>query len=200
MTEKVFDGGLLPGPITIGIDQSLTGFAITALNVAQPECYETWVYKSEFHGVKRLWDIRMWMEGKFDFLDSQNCRITNIAMEGTVLASNSALILGELAGMVKLCLYDYFDGNLNSAIPFESHLRTPLQIPPMTLKKYATGKGTSKKQEMLLQIYKRWGVEFNDDNAADSYALARLASGNALGQIEEAVVEQVKDPKYRDQI
>jgi crossover junction endodeoxyribonuclease RuvC len=43
----------------------------------------------------------------------------------------------------------------------------------MTLKKYATGKGTSKKQEMLLQIYKRWGVEFNDDNAADSYALAR---------------------------
>jgi hypothetical protein len=37
----------------------------------------------------------------------------------------------------------------------------------MTLKKYATGKGTAKKQEMLLQIYKRWGVEFNDDNAAD---------------------------------
>jgi hypothetical protein len=37
----------------------------------------------------------------------------------------------------------------------------------MTLKKYAAGKGTAKKQEMLLQIYKRWGLEFNDDNAAD---------------------------------
>lgn len=200
MTEKTFDGGLLPGPVSVGIDQSLTGFAITALNTARPECYETWVYKSEFYGVKRLSDIRMWMEDKFDFLAAQKCRITNIAMEGTVLASNSALVLGELAGMVKLCIYDYFDGSLNSSVPFEPHLRTPLQIPPMTLKKYATGKGTSKKQEMLMQMYKRWGVEFNDDNAADSYALARLASGNATGQIEESVVEQVKDPKYRDQI
>jgi crossover junction endodeoxyribonuclease RuvC len=66
------------------------------------------------------------------------------------------------------------------------------------LKKYATGKGTSKKQEMLLQMYKRWGVEFNDDNAADSYALARLASGNALGAIEAEIIEKLKDVKYRD--
>jgi hypothetical protein len=53
---------------------------------------------------------------------------------------------------------------------------------------------------MLMQIYKRWGIEFNDDNAADSYALARLASGASLGAIETSIVEQIKDPKYRDQI
>jgi len=200
MTEKVFDGGLLPGPTTIGIDQSLTGFAITALNVSNPECYETWVYKSDYRGVRRLADIRWWMESKFDFLDAQNCRIVEIAMEGSVLASQSALILGELAGMVKLSIWDYFDVNVNSVIPFPEELRRPLQIPPMTLKKYATGKGTAKKQEMLLQMYKRWGVEFNDDNAADSYALARLAAGIHDGAIEAAVVEQIKDLKYRDQI
>jgi crossover junction endodeoxyribonuclease RuvC len=68
----------------------------------------------------------------------------------------------------------------------------------MTLKKYAAGKGNAKKQEMLLQIYKRWGIEFNDDNAADSYALARLASGNAEGAIESQIIEQIKDLKYRD--
>ena len=68
----------------------------------------------------------------------------------------------------------------------------------MTLKKYAAGKGTAKKQEMLMQIYKRWGIEFNDDNAADSYALARLASGHAISEIERQIVEQIKDPKYRD--
>jgi Holliday junction resolvasome RuvABC endonuclease subunit len=121
-------------------------------------------------------------------------------MEGTVLASHSALKLGELAGLVKLSIWDYFDGNLNSVIPYEEHLRKPLQIPPMTLKKYATGKGTSKKQEMLLQIYKRWGVEFNDDNAADAYALARLASGSAIDAIERETQEKIKDPKYRDTI
>lgn len=198
MTEKVFDGGLLPGKIAIGIDQSLTGFAVTALNIDQPEAYETWVYKSPYNGVRRLSDIRWWLMNKFDFLDANNHRVVGLAMEGTVLASHSALKLGELAGLVKLTIWDYFDGNLNSVIPFEEELRRPLQIPPMTLKKYATGKGTAKKQEMLMQMYKRWGVEFNDDNAADSYALARLAAGIATDAIERAIVEQIKDPKYKD--
>jgi hypothetical protein len=198
MTEKVFQNGLVPGNVTLGIDQSLTGFAITALNVDDPQCYETWVYKSDYNGVKRLHDIRWWMEDKFDTLDAKGCRVVDIAMEGSVLASHSALILGELAGMVKLSIWSYFDGNTNSYIPYPDHLRRPLQIPPMTLKKYATGKGTSKKQEMLLQMYKRWGVEFNNDNAADSYALARLASGSVTGAIEAQIVEQIKDLKYRD--
>lgn len=198
MTEKVFDGGLVEGPVAIGIDQSLTGFALTALNVNNPSSYETWVYKSPYSGVQRLNDIRWWMLNKFDFLDKQRCRIVDIAMEGTVLASHSALKLGELAGMVKLSIWDYFDGNVNSVVPFEEHVRTPLQIPPMTLKKYAAGKGTAKKQEMLMQIYKRWSIEFNDDNAADSYALARLASGAVQGEIEQLIVKQIKDPKYRD--
>jgi Holliday junction resolvasome RuvABC endonuclease subunit len=198
MTEKVFKHGIKPGNITIGIDQSLTGFAITAMNVDSPDCYETWVFKSSYHGVRRLADIRWWMEKKFDNLDKAGCRVVEIAMEGSVLASHSALILGELAGMVKLTLWTYFDGDINSVIPYPEHLKRPLQIPPMTLKKYATGKGTAKKQEMLMQMYKRWGVEFNDDNAADSYALARLASGSVTGAIEAQVVEQIKDPKYRD--
>ena len=198
MSEKVFDGGLMDGPVAIGIDQSLTGFAITALNIDKPEAYETWVYKSPKFGVQRLADIRWWMTDKFDFLDSQQCRVKDIAMEGTVLASHSALKLGELAGLVKLTIWDYFDGNLYSVVPYEDHIRTPLQVPPMTLKKYAAGKGNAKKQEMLMQIYKRWGIEFNDDNAADSYALARLAAGISISEIEKAVVEQMKDSKYRD--
>ena len=124
------------------------------MNVEDPACYETWVFKSSYHGVRRLADIRWWMEKKFDDLDKAGCRVTEIAMEGSVLASHSALVLGELAGMVKLTLWTYFDGDINSVIPYPEHLRRPLQIPPMTLKKYATGKGTAKKQEMLMQMYK----------------------------------------------
>jgi Holliday junction resolvasome RuvABC endonuclease subunit len=70
----------------------------------------------------------------------------------------------------------------------------------MTLKKYAAGKGNAKKQEMLLQIYKRWGLEFNDDNAADAYSLGRLATGTSINDIEAAIVEQIKDSKYRDSL
>jgi Holliday junction resolvasome RuvABC endonuclease subunit len=197
--EKVFGGTLKPGPVAIGIDQSLTGFALTALNVSAPDQYQTWVYKSDKRGVARLSDIRWWLMNKFDEI-AKNGDIQNIAMEGTVLASQAALVLGELAATVKLACWDYFDSNVNRYVPYPDHMRVPLQIAPMTLKKYAAGKGNAKKQEMLMQIFKRWGIEFNDDNAADSYALARLASGNALGAIEAAIVEQIKDPKYRDQI
>jgi Holliday junction resolvasome RuvABC endonuclease subunit len=198
MTEKVFDGGLLPGKVAIGIDQSLSGFAMAAVNIDRPDAYEVWVYKSEHRGVRRLSDIRWWMMNKFDFLDTNGHRVDAIAMETPVMASPSTLPLAQLAGIVRVSIWDYFDGNLNSVIPFEEHLRKPYLIPPTTLKKYATGKGTSKKQEMLLQMYKRWSVEFNDDNAADSYALARLAAGIAIDSVEKTVVEQIKDPKYRD--
>ena len=197
--EKVFGGNLKPGPVAIGIDQSLTGFALTALNIPAPDQYQTWVYKSDKRGVARLSDIRWWLMSKFDEIAKVG-DIQEIAMEAAILASPSSLVLGELAGLVKLTCWDYFDGNVNRYIPYPQNLRTPLQIPPMTLKKYAAGKGNAKKQEMLMQIFKRWGLEFNDDNAADSYALARLASGNALGAIELAVVEQIKDVKFRDQI
>ena len=197
--EKVFGPGLRTGKIALGIDQSLTGFALTALMVDDPTVYQTWVYKSDKKGVARLADIRWWLMDKFDEI-AKNGDIENIAMEGTVLASQAALVLGELAATVKLACWDYFDSNVNRYVPYPDHMRVPLQIAPMTLKKYAAGKGNAKKQEMLMQIYKRWGIEFNDDNAADSYALARLASGNALGAIEAAIVEQIKDPKYRDQI
>jgi len=168
----------------IGIDQSLTGFAMSFIDCDNPENYFAEVFKSKYSGVQRLDNISEWMtESISQFVHGD---LVEVAMEGTVLASHSALVLGELSATVKLTLYRRWEV-------------LPLQVPPMTLKKYATGKGNSKKQEMLMQVYKRWGVEFNDDNAADAYALSRLAAGIAITDIERAVVEQLKDLKYRDQ-
>jgi len=48
-------------------------------------------------------------------------------------------------------------------------------IAPGTLKKFVTGKGNSKKELMLLKTFKRWGVEFEDNNMCDAYGLARMA-------------------------
>jgi Holliday junction resolvasome RuvABC endonuclease subunit len=191
MPTKLIDGGLgqLHAPITIGIDQSLTGFALTAMHTLEPEKHLTWVYKSPYKKIQRLVDIRQWLTDNLSYLD-EKFTISDIAMEDTVLASHSALILGELSATVRLAIYDYFEE--------DDHRKYPLKVPPMTLKKFAAGKGNAKKQEVLLQIYKRWGVEFNDDNAADSYALARLVSGTAINKVEEDVVKQMSDDKYRD--
>lgn len=48
-------------------------------------------------------------------------------------------------------------------------------IAPGTLKKFVTGTGRSKKDLMLLKVYKKWGVEFDDHNLCDAYGLARMA-------------------------
>ena len=190
MPLKTINGGLTKNnPIYIGIDQSLTGFALTAINSTNPMEHMTWVYKSPYFGIERLVDIRTWLEEQFILLEKSGNTIEDIAMEGTVLASQAALVLGELSATVRLTIYDYFD----------DAQRFPLKVPPMTLKKYAAGKGNAKKQEMLLQIYKRWGVEFTDDNAADAYGLARLVGKNFINEVEKAVVEQMQDSKYRDQ-
>jgi Holliday junction resolvasome RuvABC endonuclease subunit len=182
MSEKFFDGGLASNqPIAIGIDQSLTGFALSAVSMSEPSTHLTWVYKSPKTGIARLKDIQDWLWEKLDLLIlHKHLTIVSVAMEGTVVASHAATALGELSGAVRLTLFDYF------------------MVPPMTLKKYTTGKGNSKKQEMLLQVYKKWGIEFNDDNAADSYSLGRLSSGRADNLVEQGIVDQMKDPKYRD--
>lgn len=190
MPTKLIDGSLPKDvPVYVGIDQSLTGFAFCAISENDPKHHITWVYKSPYFGVERLADIREFLTDHFEYLKENGNDILDVAMEGTVLASQAALVLGELSATVRLTIFDYFD----------DYRRFPLKVPPMTLKKYAAGKGNAKKQEMLLQIYKRWGMEFLDDNAADAYALARLVSKTTQNEVEKAVVEQMQDSKYRDQ-
>lgn len=191
MTEKRFGDGLTSGVmVALGVDQSLTGFALSAVNTADPSNHITWVYKSPYRGVQRLSDIREWFYSKLDYLRDNDHAVYDSAMERGVLASPSSLPLGELAGLVKLAFWDY--------LPEGSKPRTPLQIAPMSVKKFATGKGTAKKQEMLMQIYKRWGIEFNDDNAADAYSLARIATGYHTSKIEQEVIEKILTGDYRD--
>jgi Holliday junction resolvasome RuvABC endonuclease subunit len=48
-------------------------------------------------------------------------------------------------------------------------------ISPTEVKKFVTGKGTAKKELMLLKTFKRWGASFDDNNLCDAYCLARYA-------------------------
>ncbi|KFZ41910.1 hypothetical protein CS060_04335 [Anoxybacillus flavithermus] len=49
------------------------------------------------------------------------------------------------------------------------------EVPPSSVKKFATGKGNTKKDELVLPIYKRWGFEHNSDNVRDAFVLAQIA-------------------------
>lgn len=175
---KVFESGHLSEPVYLGIDQSYSGFAMTLLSATG---YKTTVYKSEYRGVRRLDDIRQHM---VDLLSS-GIKIEDVAMEGYAFGSQMANMLGELGGLVKLTLLDF--------------LMFPAIIPPTVLKKYAcgVGKGISKSQ-ILLHVYKNFGAEFTDDNAADSYVLAHIVSGMGTRKYEKDIYKKIQDPQYRE--
>jgi len=168
-------------PVAVGIDQSYGGFAISILEIPPQDQFFTAVAKnSSFKGVERLSELRAFL---LETLDGHN--IQDIAMEGYAYSATMGHTMGELGGMVKIALFDTFGIK-------------PLLVPPATLKKYVTGKGTGiQKNQILLNVYKKWGIEFTDDNAADSYGLARIAAGMSEYTYEVIVLNSLKDPKFR---
>src|SRR5699024_798278 len=47
-------------------------------------------------------------------------------------------------------------------------------VTPSQVKKYATGKGNTSKDNMILPIFKKWDFEHDSDNVRDAYVLARM--------------------------
>ena len=70
-----------------------------------------------------------------------------------------------------------------------------IEITPTGLKKFATGKGNVKKDELVLPIYKRWGFESNSDNIRDAYILAQIAKGTVnsdeLTAFQKEVIKKI---------
>jgi len=57
---------------------------------------------------------------------------------------------------------------------FENGIKYKI-VTPSELKKFVTGKGQCKKDLILLNVFKKWGVEFDNSDLADAYGLARMA-------------------------
>lgn len=48
-----------------------------------------------------------------------------------------------------------------------------ITVAPSQLKKFISGNGAAKKELMLKEVYKKWGVDYNDNDLCDAYCLAR---------------------------
>ena len=68
--------------------------------------------------------------------------------------------------------------NYHCRIQLMLHGYPYILTPPSTLKKFVIGKQPrgkgAKKELMLLHTFKKWGVEFSDNNLCDAYGLARM--------------------------
>jgi hypothetical protein len=188
MRLKTYGDGVTPNKkCWVGIDQSYSGFAVTVLG--EDSSYQTTVAKFDSAGGERLSEVQAHLQDTLNRAKAC-CQVQDVAMEGYAYGSIMANKLGELGGVVKLTLNET-DGLGDG--------KSPMIVPPTSLKKYVTGRGTGvQKNQMLLQVYKKWNVEFPDDNAADSYGLAHIVSGKGSMAYEKEIYEKLQTAENRE--
>ena len=143
----------------VGIDHSLTGTGVVVID--QNGCiHEQKLIKTTPDEIEEKRMTRI-IDG-LSFIP-KIVRLKTVYIEGPSFMSTGQAVLqmGALHYLVRIFLY-------RKKVKYKI-------IAPGTLKKFITGSGAAKKEHMLLNIYKKWGIEFKDNNLADAYSLARLA-------------------------
>lgn len=138
----------------MGIDPSLSSTGWCHLTA---EGVESGHFGSSKSGPERLREL-------FDKLDD----VLGLALPNLVViegysygSSHHREALAEWGGLIRVLLWD-------RKIP-------TLVVAPQTLKKFVLpGGGSNEKDMMLLESYKRWGVEFANNDECDAHALAQL--------------------------
>lgn len=98
--------------------------------------------------------------------------------------------IGEGGGATKLALVQRYG--------VEDSIAYPTLVSPSALKKFVTSKGTAKKNEILLAVYRKWGIDFGgQDDMADAYGLARIAAA-LLSGTEHAYEQEVVNALERN--
>lgn len=158
---------------SLGLDLSLTGTGVVILKDGKIIKQE--LIKSKPTGDKPIDELKRIVK-IVDDISKVMCSTTfDIAViENLAFGVRNATSLTQLAGLnyfVRAMLY-------NSNTPF-------VLVAPTSLKKFATSNGAAKKDEMLIAVYKRWGVTILDDNINDAYCLAQLGLALLEGNIKD---------------
>lgn len=161
-------------PVVVGIDQSLVAFGLAAFSPEDGTAF-AWLYEPPEFGVRRLLHIRFFVHSTIQQITLRCGEPKHVAMEGYSYGSSAGREkLGECGAAVKI--------GLVNAMGVVNRAAYPSIVTPQQVKKFATSNGNTKKNQMLLAIYKKWGASFTDDNLADAYALARIAGALATGE------------------
>lgn len=145
----------------VGIDQSVrgSGVAIIALDGSL-------IHLSRISPPTSLRDVQ-----RLQFIRDELIRILdehpNIqlgCLEGySYNSTNKKFLLGEVGSIVKLALAD-------------KQIKL-YEVAPLAVKKFVTGRGGSSADKIVMRvgIYAKWGIDIDQDDKADAYALAQIA-------------------------
>lgn len=157
--ECTIEKSCISDPKFVGLDLSYVGTGLIVLDsngiILEQKLVST---KPEFDTEERIIQI----ENEIKFIPNI-VGLKKVCIEGPSYSSvgNQMLQMGALNFFVRIFLRKK---NVDYRV-----------IAPPTLKKWVAGTGRAAKEMMLLHIYKRWGIEFKNNNLADAYGLARIA-------------------------
>lgn len=97
-----------------------------------------------------------------------------VVIEGFGFASQTGFLLGGIGWGIRLDLY-------HRGIKYT-------EVAPAALKKFTGCKGNAKKDELGVEIYKRWGFEHKSDNVRDAFVLAQIS--RALHEPVKLITQQ----------
>lgn len=142
--------------VVIGIDPSWTATAVAG---------HKWEFEREVKGREknRVRALRRFCA------DLEDMVCPNISMFSDPFAIIEGYSMGSRIGREAA-------GELGGAIRsmLDMHGFKILEVPPTVLKKWVTGKGTAKKEDMKLHAYKRFGFEDPSNNIIDAKCLREL--------------------------
>ena len=156
----------------VGLDLSLTGSGVTILN-DKGKVIKTALIKSKKTGDKpsdELWRILGIRENIFKVIDTLGL-IDENGGNTVYYAIEGMAFLAKGTSLVQLAALNYF---IREWISYDK--KDFVIVAPTSLKRFATGKGNSEKDHMILEAYKKFGLDNIDNNVADSLFLASVAS------------------------
>lgn len=187
----------------LGIDLSLTATGLALLVSPDEPPVDFGFPSSLFQGntTVRVWSTTLSTEPSLSGLlprwlaivqaiHTWASRADRLVIEGYSFGSMAGQIrLHELGGIVRYELLQRYPSGL-------------LEIPPMTLKRFITGTGGADKNRVMLETYKRWHVEFPNDNECDAHGLAQIGmayygSTDNLPQFQQEIVLALLNPKQK---
>lgn len=153
--------------IFCGLDLSLTSTGIVIYDYQHSEVLIEEALKVKTKGLYRCSDIAQKI---LDILDQH--KPDKIVLEGYFVNPkmiNSSIKIIELGTVVRYLLLQYGHDVGVAA--------------PMQLKKFVAGGGKSiKKDQIRLEVYKRWGYEHHSDDVVDAFGLTQMAVASKISK------------------
>lgn len=139
--------------------------------------------KTGICSIQRLYYIKQQLDFVISKYKPKIAVIENYAYG--VKKSKSVFQIGELGGVIRFLL---FIRKINFFV-----------CSPLSLKKYATGKGSGKKNVIIKGVFKKYGMEFKTDDEVDAFVLGKIGYGickykkekNGLKEYEKEVIKVI---------